>query len=381
MSKEKRRFEIEDRMDEVFTGGGGSRTIQMPEGLESFKPKKSGTFRADVVAFQVTDAVKKFHPELRFSPPGKWHWNVIYYAHFGVGPDSQTVICSQKTFGKPCPICQERVKLMKDPHEKEAADAIRPKERQLILLSIRDDRGNSEAPRLWDVATYNFKKQLDFALDNSDADEYEERRQFWHPEHGMTLKIAGSEENSGSGRTYGKYSVLEFKPRKEPLPDEFFELGIDLYALVRETPYETARQLYHGIADEDADDKPTVSKREEKKEDAPKPAPRPGGAIARAGAGQATNGNGSHAKTEPAKVREAEHLGDDVQKVRVKKNGEVGIVLSRNLDKGLVKVKFEGRDVPVIYDNEEVEPADDDNDWVEKGRETSPAKKGKWDDE
>lgn len=257
MARERRRFEIEDRMEEVYTGSGGRQSLSMPSGLQLFKPPKSGTFRLEVIPFLVGDAVKRFSPTLRFTNPGKWHWTVIYHTHGGVGADQGTVVCPGRTYSKACPICEQRQKLSQSAHidDKKAAKALSPKERQLLLVSVRDPMTASLGPvLLWEISTFCFKKQLDLFLAAADPEDHETYARFWHPEKGLTLKVTGSEEKTGDGgSTYGKYSVMEMKPRKEPLPDEIFDHGYDLHAMVREQSYTVLRNLFHG-AEEDVPD-------------------------------------------------------------------------------------------------------------------------------
>lgn len=264
MARERRRFEIDDKMEDVYTGSGGRQSLSMPSGLQLFKPPKVGTFRIEVVPFQVSAAVQRFAPGLRFARPTTWHWCVIYNTHGGIGPDNGTVVCPAKTYGKACPICEQRAKLNMSAHrdDKAAAASLKPKERQLLLVAMRDaTTGSLGQLHLWEVSTYNFKKQLDLFLAAADPEDHETYARFWHPDRGMTLKVTGSEEKTGDGGgTYSKYSVMEMKARRDPLPDEIFDHGYDLHVMVREQSYATLRSQFHGADVEpdvpDADDAP-----------------------------------------------------------------------------------------------------------------------------
>ncbi len=249
------KFEIDDREREVYTGGGGKSMLTIPGGLEIYKPRKSGAFRIEIIPFQVGPAINKFRPDLRLSSAGKWHWNVMYRSHFGVGPDNQMVVCPG-TFNKPCPICERRSEISRHgtPESKQAAKAFNSKERQLILVCERGDRDGQLGPiQLWDISTFNFRKQLWPFLDNADREDYEEWQRFWWPDQGMTMKVMGTEESHGGGGTFSKYAPMELKRRKEPLPEDLFYHGYELYGMVRERGYDEIRAMMSGAAEDEGD--------------------------------------------------------------------------------------------------------------------------------
>ena len=251
MAREKRKWEVEDREAEVYTGGGGKTALAVPPSLKNFKPPKSGTFRIDVIAFVCGPAVKKFAPDLRFTDPGKMHWNVVYWLHFGIGPNNAAVVCPQKTFGKACPICKEAAKYGSKPHpdDAQAARELRAKERQLLLVSLFNERTGENGPiELWDIATFNFKENLKLFQTSADTpDEERAYRRFWVPEENLRLKLLGQEKPNGSGGTYSQYTVLEMKAPREPLPDDIWDHGYDLFSFPREMSFETISQMFHGV--------------------------------------------------------------------------------------------------------------------------------------
>ena len=251
-------FEIDDQMSTVYSGSGGNSCLQVPSGLRFFKAPKAGGFRIEVIAFKVGKAVENFDPELRFSPPDKWHWNCIFYQHGGIGMNNDKVVCPYCTFGrKGCPICEKRAELGRDPHPdaRKAAKDLKPKKRQILLVALRDERSGALGPvELWDVATFNFLDQLQMFIDASDADDYEARNRFWHPTKGLTLKVYGTEESAGEGgHKYTKYAVVEMKARREPIPVEVFQEAPDLFGMVKQKKYDAIRQLFLGAEPDEGD--------------------------------------------------------------------------------------------------------------------------------
>lgn len=262
MAREKRRFEIEDTRNEKYVGGGARPYLKLPPGLGLFKPPKAGTFRVDFIPFEVTKAVERFLPNLQFARPGRWYWERTFSIHEGIGPDRQKHLCAKATLQPPrghlaarCPICEARDRLRRSAaqQDKDAAYEMRPRENQIFLVQPRNDRtGALEGQiQLWDIKNYNFGKQLDEFKANADPDDYAAYNRFYDPEAGMTVKILGSELPTGSGGKYSSYGVLEFKPRREPLPLDLFDHGVDLDACVRETPYDVLAAIFGGAADDE----------------------------------------------------------------------------------------------------------------------------------
>lgn len=339
-------FEIQDEMDSVYTGGGGNSCLQVPSGLRFFKPPKSGGFRIEVIAFKVGEAVKTFDPELRFSPPGKWHWNCIFHQHAGIGMNNDKIVCPYCTFGrKGCPICEKRSELNRDPHPdaRKAAKDLKPKKRQLLLVALRDERSGSLGPtELWDVATFNFLDQLQLYIDAADPEDYEARKQFWHPTKGQTLKVYGTEESAGEGgHKYSKYAVTEMKPRREPIPMGYFTEAPDLYGMPKFKKYEAIRQIFLGAEpDEGEPDRDQEGGYESAAGDStpapkrrPAPPPEPEGEA-------------------PEWAPEA----DDLVKVEVNGQSIGGRVVSSDPERRIAQVKVKGKDRPATFDWEEMKP-------------------------
>lgn len=380
MARKEREFEIDDRQAEVYTGSGGRGALSLPSGLELFKPPKTGTFTIDVVAFKTTNAVDKFVPGLRFSPPNKWHYTSIFFQHGGVGPDRQTVVCAAKTFGKPCAICEARHKMGNDPHPdvQKAKKELNPRERQLFLVAFHDERaGRIEDPKLWEVSTFNFKKQLDIFLAAADADEAESFNRYWHPTKGCTIRITAQEEPSGNGQSFSKFTPVKMRPRREPLPDSFWDLtgsgAYDLYSLVKEPNYKQVHAMFHGVdADDDEDDRQpqgrTVSRtrdddddseppkrkpqpKDEDDEDKPAPKKKP---TAKADDDEDAAPKKTEPKTPAAKYAEGDSVvyNDGSSMIR-------GEVIESIPDRRLVKVKFEGKKslMTLDYDDEDLHEA------------------------
>jgi hypothetical protein len=253
MARERRRFEIVDNRDEIHTNTGGKPYLKLPPGLQLFKPPKH-PFRIEIVPFLVTNEHSRYVPGIRFSRPGGLYYERTLYFHEGVGPDNQRFTCNAATFGGKCYLCEVRADLKTRP-DKESRDTaynMRPKEDQLFLVNLRDDRsGALTTTELWDVKNFLFGKQLDDYRAAADPEDRESYRRFFDPDEGYTIKVTPSEESMGQGGgKYTFFSVHEFKKRREPLPDDLLDHGYDLDAMVRMADYETFRRLWTGEADD-----------------------------------------------------------------------------------------------------------------------------------
>ena len=259
MAKERRKFEVEDNRQEQHVTGNRS-ALNIPPGLQLFNNKIEGTVRLEFIPFLVTENHLKYptdYPKpLRFSAPGKWYYERTYFTHGGVGVDNATVTCAYMTFGKSCPICDVRARLAKstDKEDNENAYQMRPKERQLFLVIARDERSGELRGdiQLWEEAYWNLGKQLDQYIDGADYDQRAAFKQFYHPERGFTVKLTATKESTGEGKgKYTKFSVHEFRERKEPLPDDLFDHGYDLDAMVRVMDYEALKKVFLGVEEDD----------------------------------------------------------------------------------------------------------------------------------
>jgi len=221
--------------------------LKLPAEVTLFKPK-TGTMLIDILPYTVGEG----NPN---ADPGQRYWTRIYYAHRGIGPNQETVICPRKTANKPCPICEHRLKLMKkgDDEDEEMIKDLAPKERQLVnLINLKEpDKG----VQLWDVSTFLFGNALAAGLRNADEDD--DWDNFFHLEGGSSLKVGFSEESFG-GRSFAKAEVVYFKPRKEDYDEEILESVLCLDELVVAPKYDTLKKLFLEAAEPDEEDEETT---------------------------------------------------------------------------------------------------------------------------
>ncbi len=232
-SREARRRAGSEKRDAQHRGGGEWTTLTIPDGVDIWQPKK-GSHRIDIVPF----AVGKGNP---YAAEGELYYERTYYIHRGVGPNNDSYICLAKTFDKPCPICEYRAKRAADPDadDKELKD-LKPKERQLWLVHDRSDEGKV---KLWEFSHFLFGELLDMQRRDAEDDE-RHVAEFDDPDGGSQLKVS-FEEKAFDGNSFLKAYNIDFRERKDGLPDGLLDHGICLDDLLKEVSYDRLKAIFH----------------------------------------------------------------------------------------------------------------------------------------
>jgi hypothetical protein len=172
------------------------------------------------------------------------------------------VICPAQTANQPCPICEYRKKLHRDPDaDEKLIKSLAPKERQ--LFNVFDPNEPDKGVQIWDISYHLFGKCLDEHLKN--ADEEDGLDFFYHPKRGKTLKL-GVIEESYNGRAFYKVTSILFRDRKEPIDQELLTSTHCLDELLIVMPYEKLKAMFLQTGEESSagagdDDAPPAKKK------------------------------------------------------------------------------------------------------------------------
>lgn len=233
-----------------------STAVAVPKGTNIFKPDKQGTFRIEILPYDVKKGKDKpgGNPN---AASGAYYWERTYYVHQGIGAEKKPYICLAKTMKKPCPICEFRNGLGSwndmDDDTKEVAKSLNPKQRQLFNVWVhgQEDKG----VQLWDVSYFLFGDALNNKIAAADPEDKEKYANFPDPEDGLTVKVGGIIDTMGKNK-FWRASDIEFKDRKEAITDEMLEAVIDLDELIKPATYKELKALITQgeSSDEDDDD-------------------------------------------------------------------------------------------------------------------------------
>ncbi len=249
MARRVKRRVTSDRRQREHKSNFDRTAIQIPEDFEEFEIDKAGVYKFDLLPY----VVGKGNP---FADEGELHYERTYYVHRGIGANQESYVCSAKSWGKKCFICEHRTELSRDPEaDEDLIKSIAPKERQLWLLL---DLTDPERPvKIWDISYYLFGKQLDTRIKNADEDD--DWGVFADLEEGLTLKVAFDEENAGKF-TWFSASSIDFKKRK-PYDEDILERTCCLDDLLIETAYEKLKAIFLQSGEEEEQEEKSTTLR------------------------------------------------------------------------------------------------------------------------
>ena len=230
-----------------------------PDGVElKFLDVKSGPMSIDILPYEVTS---KRNKEVE---PGDLWYERTYLLHRGLGTDNKSYVCP-KTINKPCPICEERARLMKseDGDEEEIA-RLKPQERQVFNVINRSKKASDDI-LLFDYSMFSFGAVLLEEIRQQD----EEYAAFADLVDGFTINARFS-DTKGKGFSYLKCTRIDFKNRKD-LDEEILDEVFDLDEILQILSYEDLEAVFLEVIEEEEDDDEEDSKRDKKSSKRRKP--------------------------------------------------------------------------------------------------------------
>ena len=197
------------RRAETHKTGFDSTAFDIPDDKKQFILKSDKTARLDILPYEVGEG----NP---YADKGELHYERTFWVHRSIGVDETSYVCPRKTNDEPCPICDFRAKLTKDPDaDEDLLKDLAPKERQ--LFNVINTKDKNKGVQIWEISFHLFGKRLDTEIKNSDDDDNYEN--FAELEGGFTLKC-GVEEKSFSGNSFYEVTSIGFKPRSEDYDED-----------------------------------------------------------------------------------------------------------------------------------------------------------------
>ena len=255
----------------MFNGG---------EGIEKFKFEADGEYFFDFLPFPITEGHPKY-PTLRaLFPQGEpaldWWMSIWFHKVKDANGMDQKYMCPSKTFGRPCPACEEKNRLFNNGGYEQNKDAIRKfndTQRDFFLVRNRADG----KIYVMEYANFFFGQELKKKLERVNGSD----GQVILPNpaaNGHTLHFfvdPGTMKDKKGNPTPGRTSDLEFIPRAEPIEEEIIKNLPTLDSYLIEYSYDDIVSFLDGtyfVSGEDEDDGYTETPRDRP---APTQAPTP----------------------------------------------------------------------------------------------------------
>ena len=223
------------------------------EGNVTFYKLKKGKQSLDVIPFEVTS---KHHPQ--GFKKDDIDYKLDIFVHNNVGANNEKVVCLQHTFGKPCPICEDRQQLMDAGAEWDDEEVKALKSKRRCYYNVIDLDEQDKGIQLLDISFYWFEKEVYEEAESAGP----EFSCFADLEEGYTIEFRGAEEKF-KGKPLIKpksYGFVERDAYDEEILDKVFPLD----AMLKVPTYEEVQSMYLGMEAESEEEE------EEKEEPARK---------------------------------------------------------------------------------------------------------------
>lgn len=250
------RGRTKDQVRSSAEESGGAFDSYIKSGIDTFTPKDGSN-------------------RIRICPPtwkGYKDFAFDVWVHYRVGPDEQSYLCLSKMKGKPCPLCEERMKASKRGEDKDYISSLQPKIRKAVWV-INRKSSDGEQPELWTMPPGVHREINELSID----EETGECIFVEDPMEGFDIKF----KKQGKGiRT--NYSGLQIERNSTPLTsdEDLLEEWKDFLVkhpipdCLRYYSYEHIANVFGGkvSTSEDENDRPKRSKRPkyEDEDDRPK---------------------------------------------------------------------------------------------------------------
>lgn len=230
---------------------GGSSYIHLPEGVKFYSLDK-GTHGLNILPYEVT---VNNHPE---ADAGELWYKRPILVHRGIGAEEKRYICP-RTIKKPCPICDHRAIMLKDPHaDEDAVQALKPQDKDLFNIDC-----GKEGIQILEFSNAMFTRMLE--------EECREGKDEWSGfadlEGGYTVNARFTEETFGKAK-FLKCSRIDFEERDD-YPESILDKVVNLDECLVILPYDKLEKIFLEVGDDDEPEEKTH--RERRREPEPEP--------------------------------------------------------------------------------------------------------------
>jgi len=190
--------------------------------------------------------------------PGEVHYTFRYFLHRNVGPGNKLVICPLKTWGKDCPICEERQRLIDNGSDWEKmVKPLFPKERYIYNIVCYDRGEEKKGVQVWDVSNHYFQKHIiTLSKKPTRGGRDEQNILFFDEEEGKSISF--TIEPAQSKDDFAEYVAHSFDERDYTISDDLLDSAHCLDEIVEIHSYEDIKKMFFGRSgsnrNDDSDD-------------------------------------------------------------------------------------------------------------------------------
>lgn len=242
----KKDYESKDR-------GAGSRPSAMDwkkiDDVKFFKPKE-GKNIIDIVPYIIKT---KNDPLVKTGDAkiGDQSYMLDLFIHSNIGPTQASIICLKETFGKPCPICEQRQAFYNEGKKDEAGVL---KAKRQCFYNVRDVKNAPDEIQVFNISHYLFQKELiEEAKASADDGGIVD---FVDIDDGKSVSFRAAETESligGKTVKFLEYKSFSFKDREDPLDESWVKKAVSFDELMKLHTYDEAKKILFGDEDEDID--------------------------------------------------------------------------------------------------------------------------------
>lgn len=236
---EKRHQESIDRKEMSMFGSIFDKN-KVPEDV-SFWKCGAGRHVIDIIPFIAGPDVPNKNAE-----EGSIEYVIDLWMHRGVGPQDDSFVCPTRTWGKPCPICED---LKANDYDDEFYKSTMAKRRTAYLIWVHDSpKEEAEGIKILDIAHFFLQMHLDELAEPPTG-----KKVIIFSDIDKGKNVGFTRKGTGAGNT--QFLGHKFIDRDEPIPDDICDQSFSLDTCIKMHPlYDEIADAYFG-KDDDVPDK------------------------------------------------------------------------------------------------------------------------------
>ena len=219
--------------------GGVRKGVMNYSDVEFYKPEE-GRNHINIIPYVIKS---KNHPLVKSGDfeIGDKDYLMDVWVHKNVGASESSVVCLKKTYGKPCPICEQAELFKKEGKEKESK-ALSATRR--VFYNVQDCKDGKL--KIFETSHYLFEKELiDEARDGEDG-----YVNFADEEEGKEISFKASKVKKGKIE-YLEFKSFRFEDREDKIDDDLLENAVSFDEIMNVPTYEQAEKILYGSDEDD----------------------------------------------------------------------------------------------------------------------------------